>query len=97
MATAIFFAFPFRSCYRGICFTKLAVKRVEQKNFVLIQNVSEIAAKLKMPNLENVHDNILLAHTDHLIDYNKCLVLYHLNWSKILTYHIIVIEKFDLD
>ena len=78
-----------RSCYRQICITKSAVKRAEQKNFVLIQDVSETAAKLNMPNLKTVQDMILLAHADHLIDNDECLLLYNLNQSKNLdlTYH----------
>ena len=57
-----------RSCNREMCITKLTVKRGEQKNFVLIQDVSETAAKLDMPNLKTVQGMILLAHADHLID-----------------------------
>ena len=71
-----------RSCYREIWVTKLAAKRGEQKNFVLIQDVSEAAAKLDMPNLKTVQDIILLAHADHLIDDDECLLLYDLNRSK---------------
>ena len=41
-----------RSCYREIYITKLAVKRGEQKDFELMQDVSETAAKLDMPNLK---------------------------------------------
>ena len=84
-----------RSCYREICITKLAVKRGEQKNFVLMQDVSETAAKLDMPNLKTVQDMILLAHADHLVDDDECLLLYdfYMIDQKILTYHIIVMEN----
>ena len=60
--------FRSQSCYWEIYITKLAVKQGEQKNFVLIQNVSETAAKLNMPSLKTVQDMILLAHREHLID-----------------------------
>ena len=68
-----------RSCYREICITKSAVKLAEQENFVLIQDVSETEAKL---NLKTVQDMILLAHANHLIDNDECLLLYNLNQSK---------------
>ena len=35
-------------------------------------------AKLDMPNLKTVQDIILLAHGDHLIDDDECLLLYDL-------------------
>ena len=84
-----------RSCYREICVTKLAVKQGEQENFVFIQDVSETAAKLDMPNLKTVQDMILLAHADHLVDDDECLLLYdfYMIDQKILTYHIIVMEN----
>ena len=86
-----------RSCYRKICITKLAVKRGEQENFVLVQDVSKTAATLDMSNLKTVQDMILLVNADHLIDDDKCLLLYDLNLSKNheLSYHSY--EKFDLD
>ena len=86
-----------RSCYREICITKLAVKRGEQKNFVLMQDVSETAAKLDMPNLKTVQDMILLAHADRLIDDDQCLLLYKSNRSKNLDLPYHNYEKFDLD
>ena len=52
--------------------------KTRRKNFVLIQDVSEAAAKLDMPNLKTVQDMILLAHGDHLIDDDECLLLYDL-------------------
>ena len=45
------------------------------RKIVLIQDVGETAAKLDMPNLKTVPDTILLAHADHLIDDDKCLLL----------------------
>ena len=86
-----------RSCYREICVTKLAVKQGEQEDFVFIQDVSETAAKLDMPNLKTVQDMILLAHADHLIDDDECLLLYDLNRSKNLDLPYHSYEKFDLD
>ena len=38
--------------------------------------MSETAATLDMPNLKTAQDMILLAHADHLIDDNECLLLY---------------------
>ena len=86
-----------RSCYREICVTKLAVKQGEQENFVFIQDVSETAAKLDMPNLKTVQDMILLAHADHLIEDDKCLPLNDLNRSKNLDLPYHSYKKFDLD
>ena len=85
-----------RSCYRKICVTKLAVKRGEQKNFILIQDVSETAAKLDIPNLNTVQDMILLTHADHLIDYDEYLLLCDFNRSKNLDLPYHSYEKFDL-
>ena len=84
-----------RSCYREICVTKLAVKQGEQEDFVFIQDISKTAAKLDMPNLKTVQDMILLAHADHLVDDDECLLLYdfYMIDQKILTYHIIVMEN----
>ena len=73
------------------------VKRGQQKNFVLIQNVSETAAKLNQPNLKTVQDMVLLAHADHLIDDDECLLLYDLNRSKKLELPYQSYEIFDLD
>ena len=52
-------------------------------------------AKLDMPNLKTVQDMILLAHADHLVDDDECLLLYdfYMIDQKILTYHIIVMEN----
>ena len=44
--------------------------------------MSETAAKHDMPNLKTVQDMILLAHADHLIDDDECLLPYDLNRSK---------------
>ena len=44
--------------------------------------MSEAAAKLNIPNLKTVQDIILLAHADHLIDDDECLLSYDLNRSK---------------
>ena len=75
----------------------MAGKRGEQKNFVLTQDLSETAAKLDMPNLKTVEDMILLAHADHLIDDDECLLLYDLNRSKNLDLPYHSYEKFDLN
>ena len=50
-----------------------------------------------MPNLKTVQDMILLAHTDHLIDDDECLLLYDLNRSKNLHLPYHSYEKFDLN
>ena len=42
----------------------------------MTQDVSETAATLDMSNLKTAQDMILLAHADHLIDDNECLLLY---------------------
>ena len=86
-----------RSCYREIWVTKLAAKRGEHKNFVLIQDVSEAAAKLDMPNLKTVQDMILLDYADHFVDDDEYLLLYELNRSKNLDLPYHSYEKFDLD
>ena len=88
---------PFRFCYQEICVTKLAVKRDEQKKFVLIQDENETAAKLDMTNLKTVEDLILLAHADHLVDDDECLLLYDLNRSKNLDLSYHSYEKLDLN
>ena len=75
----------------------MAAKQGEQKSFVLIQDVSETAAKLDMPNLKTVQDMVLLAHADHLIDDDKCLLLYDLNRSKNLDLPYHSYKKIDLD
>ena len=62
-----------------------------------MQDVSETAAKLDMPNLKTVQDMILLAHADRLIDDDQCLLLYKLNRSKNLDLPYHNYEKFDLD
>ena len=59
--------------------------------------MSETATKLSMPNLKTVQDMILLAHADHLIDDDECLLLYDLNRSKNLDLPYHSYEKFDLD
>ena len=59
--------------------------------------MSERAVKLNMPNLKTVQDMILLAHADHLIDDDECLLLYDLNRSKNLHLPYHSYEKFDLD
>ena len=50
-----------------------------------------------MSNLKTVQDMILLAHADHLIDDDECLLLYDLNRSKNLDLPYQSYEKFDLD
>ena len=59
--------------------------------------MSETAVKLNMPNVKTVHDMVLLAHADHLIDDDECLLLYDLNRSKNLHLPYRSYEKFDLD
>ena len=50
-----------------------------------------------MPNVKSVQDMILLAHADHFIDDDECLLLYDLNRSKNLDLPYHSYEKFDLD
>ena len=50
-----------------------------------------------MSNLKTVQHTILLAHADHLIDDDECLLLYDLNRSKNLDLPYHSYEKFDLD
>ena len=59
--------------------------------------MSETAVKLNMPNVKTVQDMVLLAHADHLIDDDECLLLYDLNRSKNLHLPYHSYEKFDLD
>ena len=59
--------------------------------------MSETAVKLTMSNLKTFQDIILLAHADHVIDDDECLLLYDLNRSKNLDLPYHTDEKFDLD
>ena len=50
-----------------------------------------------MANLKTVQDTVLLAHADHLIDDDECLLLYHLDQSKNLDLPYHSYKKFYLD
>ena len=59
--------------------------------------MSETAGEISISNLQTFEDTILLAHADHLIDDNKCLLLSDLNQSNSLDLSYHSYAKFDLD